>query len=520
MPRLRPHLAPLLACFWVASTTALSAQLAPLTVPKGLLRLDLGGRLENWDKAYFGGQKQDAAGDFIRNPTTGSWLPALGETEQRLRSLTGVQALSLSLGKTSANMLVNVGTETIGAAYGLTRRLTLFGTIPIVRVRVQNVVSLDSTTATAGFNPANSLFGNSLGSRQTAGFFIQLQGALSSLNSHLTGGDYNNDPARKALAQATLARGNALATGLQELLVDSPFLPLVGSSGAMALTVSIDSLRTALVAVDPNLRVSNAPALPTAGLPADGLEDFATNPSGSVVGQPFEPPILRSIGDIEVGAAYAWLDRRPAHGLALRSVLQGMVRLRTGALDRPDAFLDLPTGDRQPDVQGDLVTDVGAGRLGARITARYVLQLPGRQERRLTAPDQPIAPASTLAAVQRDPGEIIEGALEPYLRIANHFALVGGVRHWEKGSDKYSYVPNQDAIPGTTPDVLALGSKENGTALSAAVSFVHDGARLDGRKGMPIDAVLRGELVVGSSRGRVPVRQTISVMLRLYRKMF
>ncbi|HTL05090.1 MAG TPA: hypothetical protein VL241_05040, partial [Gemmatimonadales bacterium] len=161
-----------------------------------------------------------------------------------------------------------------------------------------------------------------------------------------------------------------------------------------------------------------------------------------------------------------------------------------------------------------------AGWVGARLTARYVLQLPGRQSRRLTAPDQPIAAAATLAGVERDPGEIAEGAVEPYLRLAPHFALVAGIRHWEKGLDKYRYVPNQDPIPGTTPDVLAIDSKENGTALTAAFSFAHDGVRADGRIGMPIDAVLRGELVVGSSRGRVPVRQTISLMLRLYKKLF
>jgi len=521
MPRpLSPNTPLLSLCCFLLTSTPVVAQLPPLTVPKGLFRLDLGGRLENWDQAFFDGAKRNAAGDFLRDPATGSWLPALGEVERRLRALTGGPGYSLSLGRTTGSMLVNVGTESIGAAYGLTRRLTLFGTIPIVRVRVQDSITVDSTAATAGFNPANPLFGTANGSAQTAGFFTQLHAILASLSSFIAAGQYDNDPARKALAQATLARGNALATSLQPLLVDSPFLPIVGTPGAVGLTVSIDSLRTALVAVDQNFRVAGSPALPTVGISQSGLEDFATNPDGSVVAQPFQPPILRSIGDIEVGAAYTWLDHRPAQGLVVRSVLQGTVRLRTGKLGQADDLFDLATGDRQPDVQGDLVTDLGAGKLGARITARYVLQLPGRQQRRLTPPDQPIAPANTLAAVQRDPGEIVEGSLEPYARIAPHFALVAGVRHWRKGSDKYSYAPNQDSIPGTTPDVLALGSRENGTVLSAALSFVHDGARLDGRRGMPIDAVLRGELVVGSSQGRVPVRQSISLILRLYRKMF
>jgi hypothetical protein len=518
MPRFRPRPALLICSLFAAAP--LAAQLPPLTAPKGLLRIELGGRFDNWDNAYFGGVKRDAAGDFIRDPATGAWLPSLGVTEQRIREITGVQAIELSLGKTSAHELVNVGTESIGAAYGLTRRLTVFGTIPIVRVRVQDVFSLDSTNATATFNPADPIFGSG-DITQQSGFFSQLQAALTTLDNKIRNGDYNANPATLALAQATLARATLLQTDLIEFFASSTFIPLSGSGGAAAITGSVDSIRNRLASDLGIQGFTAAPVFPTDGLAHDALEGFATNPNGPIQAQPFEPPILRYIGDIEVGTAFLWLDHRPAKtGLAVRSALQGTVRLRTGKLDQPDALFDLGTGDRQPDVQGDLVTDFARGGIGARVTARYVLQLPGRQNRRLTPPDQPIAPAATLAAVERNPGEIVEGALEPYLRIASHFSIVGGIRHWSKGADKYRYVPNQEPIPGTTPEVLAIGSKENGTALSATLSFVHDGVRRDGTAGIPIDAVLRGELVVGSSQGRVPAKQSLSFMLRLYRKMF
>lgn len=507
--------------FLAAAPLPLAAQLPPLTAPKGLFRLELGGRLDNWDRMFFAGVKRDAAGDFVRDPADGTWLPALAESEQRIRAITGIQsALSLSLGKTSSHSLVNVGTESIGAAYGVTRRLTLFGTIPIVRVRVQEVFALDSAGATAGLNPANPVFGTVEGANELSGFFNQLTAALTTLSNQLAAGSFDSDPAKKALAEATLARGTALQSDLEDFYASAIFIPLAGTSGAAAVNGSVDSLRSRL-ATDFSIPFAATPLFPTTGLAPEALEGFATNPDGPIQAQPFEPPILRGIGDIEVGAAYLWLDHRPpAGGLAVRSALQGTVRLRTGKLGRPDGVFDLPTGDRQPDVQGDLVTDVGAGRLGARITARYVVQLPARLTRRVTPPDQPLAPASTLAQLERDPGEILEGALEPYLRIAPHFSIVGGIRHWTKGTDKYSYAPNQQPIPGTTPEVLATGSQQNGTVLSAALSFVHDGLRRDGTAGVPIDAILRGELVVGSSQGRVPVKQSISLSLRLYRRIF
>ncbi|HEV8358559.1 MAG TPA: hypothetical protein VGQ17_17530 [Gemmatimonadales bacterium] len=522
MPPPRP-LDILAPCLLLAAAP-LAAQLPPLTVPRGVVRVDLGGRFDNWDKRYLNGTEQEAAGDFNRDPVDGRWLPGLASAEEQLRAVTGVQALALSLGRSSSTMLVNLGTESIGAAWGVTGRLTLFGTVPFVRVRVRESFGLDSTGATAGFNPADPVFGTSGGASQTETFLLQMLAALTALDDSIRAGRYDLDPARKALAQATLARGTVLRNGLEPLLTGTSFLPLAGSAAATALTRSIDSIRTRL---GTDLGISGfteLPALPSRRMSAADFEGYATDPDGPIAGRPFHPPLLTYLGDIEVGAALAWLDRRPAPGarggFTARSVLQGTVRLRTGRLDRPDAFFDLPTGDRQPDVQGDMVTDLAAGRLGARFTARFVLQLPGRQQRRLSPPDQPIADASTLALVERDPGEIVEGAIEPFLRIGPTIALVGGVRHWLKGTDTYRYVPGQPPIEGTDPEVLAIGSKENGTAVSAGLSFVHDGVRRDGTVGLPMDASFRWEMIARSTEGRVPVKQTVWISLRFYKRIF
>ncbi|HEU5220265.1 MAG TPA: hypothetical protein VFU23_16505, partial [Gemmatimonadales bacterium] len=251
------------------------------------------------------------------------------------------------------------------------------------------------------------------------------------------------------------------------------------------------------------------------------FEDFATNADGPLHSRTFTAPLLQYIGDIEVGSAFTWLDHRPKGGrIAIRSVLVGTVRLRTGQLDRPDNFFDLGTGDRQPDVQGDLITDVARGALGLRLSGRYVLQLSGRQERRLSPPDQPFAAAATLAAVEWDPGEITEGAVEPFLRIGPTLALSAGVRYWSKAADRYTYVRNQPPIEGTSPDVLAIGSKQKATAFYGGLTFSHDGVRRDGTRGMPMDAWLRFEAVTRSTEGRVPASQVLSLMIRFYRKGF
>ena len=509
---------PLLLLLCCPAIAPLSAQLQPVTVPRGLLRLTFGGQFDYWDRRYLDGTRQDAAGDFIRNPLDGAFLPALAADEAALRRVAGGQAISLSLGGSTGSMLVNVGTGHIGAAYGLGSRLTLFGNVPIVRVRVQNVFALDSTEATAGFNPAHPVFGNTEGG-PTVTFLNQLDAALGTVAANLAAGAYDADPARKALAQQTLTQGTALQTDLEALLLGATFLPLAGTSAAAAITAPIESLRATLTTLaGPGFDA--APALPTARLSGAGFEGFATNPDGPIASSPFQAPILQYLGDVELGAAFAWLERRPATGLRLRSVIQGTVRLRTGRLDLPQNFFDRSTGDRQSDLQADLVTDVFAGGFGARLTARYVHQLPGRVTSRITPPDQPIAPASATAELERDPGEIVELGIEPFIRIAPTLALVAGIRRWSKGADSYAYTRSQTPIEGLSPDVLGIGSKENATLLSASLSFSHEGIRKDGTIGLPMDAAVRWERVIGSSLGRVPERHTVAVQLRLYRKLF
>lgn len=517
MTLLRPFSALALASGILAAP--LAAQLAPLTVPKGLLRLDLGGRFDNWDRRYNNGVKEDAGADFTFRPFDGRFLPPLDSAEAALKRVTGIQAIGLSLGNTASSMLVNVGTGSIGAAYGLTSRLTIFGTVPIVRVRVQNRFDIDTLGANAGFNPADPVFGTSAGARQTAGFLAELQAALTALSARLGSGAFDNNPARKALAQQILSSGTPLNAGLKGFLDAVTFLPVAGSPAAGALTAPIESLRSSIATLaEQGVTLGSSPALPTRGPTTDEFQAYATNPAGPLAARSFAPPVLQYLGDIEVGTALAWLDHRPRRGLAIRSVVVGTVRLRTGQLDRPDSFFDLGTGDRQPDVQGDLITDISRGGFGARLTARYVMQLSGRQERRLSSPDRPLALAGTLAAVERNPGEIVEGSVEPFLRIAPTLALSGGVRYWSKGADTYTYVRNQAPIEGTSPDVLSIGSKQNATALYAALNYSHDGVRRDGSRGMPMDAWLRWEMIASSSAGRVPASQSVSLMLRFYRK--
>ncbi|HEU5219854.1 MAG TPA: hypothetical protein VFU23_14440, partial [Gemmatimonadales bacterium] len=237
------------------------AQLAPITVPRGLFRLDFGGKFDNWDRRFVNGAKLDAGSDFTYDPFDGRFLASLDSAAAALQRVTGIPSTGLSLGRTSSPMLVNIGTGSIGAAYGITSRLTIFGTVPIVRIRVQNRFDIDTVGATAGINPA---LGAPPGSGTTGSFLAELQSALTTISNRLSSGTFDSDPVRKALAQDILASGTPLNTNLQSLF-GAAFLPLAGSAAAGALTAPIDALRASIESLaEPGVTLGSSPALPAA----------------------------------------------------------------------------------------------------------------------------------------------------------------------------------------------------------------------------------------------------------------
>ncbi len=505
----------------VGIAAPLRAQLPPVTVPGGHLRVDFGGGFTWWDQAFVAGVRRSTIADFLQNQIVPSFLPGLAQSQAALREVTGNQDLAISPGSTSGSLAVNVGRAELGLALGITSRLTVFGSVPLVRVRVEEQLLIDSTNASAGFNPANPVLGTSTGAAATNQFLNDLTGALSQLNAAIQSGAFS-DPEQLAEAQATLARGTTLQSGLQSLLLESPFLPLTGSPGALALNRSIDSLRTRLSSLEPSADpLASSPALPQTGLALDDFERYVTSSGGPIQASAFEPETYTAIGDVEVGAAFALANGRPpTKGLALRAALRGSIRLPTARLADPNALFGVGTGERLPGFRGDLVTDLMTSRFGARLQAGYTVQQKSPLQRRITPPDLPLAPVSSLAMVERQGGNIMEGSVQPYVRIAPHFSVVAGLTHWRKQADRYTYAPGQEAIPGLDPSVLAAGTKANATILSGGLSLSHPGIRRNGTVGMPLDAQVSAWMVVGSSEGQVEAKRSVVFLLRLYGKVF
>ena len=496
----------------------LTAQITPVTVPKGQLRWDFSGQLESWDARWRDGVREEAAADFARANLDRTFIPGLGEAEQRLQRITGLSQLNLSLGRSIASQIVNRGTRGIGGAFGLTKSITLFGSVPFVSVKIESRFLIDTATSTLGANP---------GAAQFATFLNQLGAAVGALQTRITSGAFDGDPNLKAQAQARLSYGQMLLAELIGLLSEpttaSAFLPLGTSPVGAALLSQIRSFQAELAGLFGVPGFTAALSLPTRRADVDAFTNYLTDPTGPIISRPLdETPYLIRMGDIEVGAAWRLVDRFPAarFGSGFRATLDGTVRLRTAQLDRQDRFLDLGTGDRQPDVELNLTTDFAFGRLGLRMVGGYNLQLPGNQNRRVTSPDQPIARATTQAGVRRDPGDVIRVSARPFIRLATHLSVYGAVDYWTRQLDRFEYAAGQPPVEGVDLQVLGVGSKADALLLSTGISYSHSGQDKRGMLGLPMDASFRYQRVARSGTGIIPDSHSVRFDLRFYTRLW
>lgn len=509
------RITPLLLAVLALVPGSLTAQFVPLTLPKGRWGLEFRTYSEIWDHRFLDGVRQPAGTDWTRQAIGANVIPALLDAEAILAEATGVSGKVLNLGGFSAEQITTEREFGLGLSLGVTSRLTLSGMIPFRRVRVRTITSFDSTGATAGFNPADPTFGN--GGGTTVAFFANFDAALAALSEGLTNGRWDDDPTTRALAEATLTEGQALRDGLHDVFVNpatrSVFLPTAGSLAGTALANRIGTLQQRFSEALDIPGFAGLPALPAEPLTTDGFLDFLTNPDGPVAGSTAAPPYT-ALGDIELGAAYLFVNRPAASpwGTSVRTAVNATVRLRTSRLDNPDRFFDLGTGDRQPDVELGMSTDLARGRAAVRITGWYNMQLPGNQLRRIGPSDQPLQYAHTRAAVRKNPGDVWGVAVLPGYRFTPRFALVTGAIWWHRGTDTYQYAKGQEPVgEDLDPNLLGVGSAASALTLRGGLTWAHPG---DG--GAPVDASVTWERVVSATGGRVPQSETVRAILRVY----
>ena len=520
---LRQRAGTLLFTLLIAMAHPVVAQLPPVGLPKGVFRLELGGQFTHEDSRFQDGNTQDLARAFTTSTFGGRFYGPLGAGESAIGRIIGNVNYQLNAGRIQANGLVEVGTGFIGGSFGLTSRISLFVTVPIVQTRSQIHLVYDSTGADAGFNPGDPVFGTALGQSQTTGFFTDFTAALTQLQSNINSGLYDSNPAQKQTAQEALAQGTVLRDSLTAIFAnrDAPLVPIVSSAAGTGIMDSITTYQNTLVGLSVS-GFSSQPALASQPMDSLGFQSFLTDPSGPIAVFPLEDVKRSRIGDIEGGIGYTLVDRwnRDGHPGGLRLVIEARMRFPTGLIDRSDDLIDVGTGSGHLAVGGTGTLDLGTGKVGIRIRGGYERSFAREVNRRVSSPLQPFAPASSLRTVKRQPGDLIDVAATPFFRLAPTIAVLGGVRLRRHGLDQVSYTSAADSIPGLPASVLAEGTDWTLTTFLAGLTYQSPAAIAPGSSGFPIEASWTLEGPLSSSRGIVAKERTMRFQLRLYTRIF
>lgn len=503
----------------------LAAQLAPLGAPKGTFRFDLGGRFESADRRLFDGETEDYLAPFGGNPFGGNRLPFLRAVDSVFSAATG-QSSTISLGAQRANGQLTIGTGIIGGALGITRKLTLYGRIPLVTTRVQAHLALDSTNGNAGRNLAHPSLGQFGAQDSASQFFNDFGTALDGLQTRITNGSFNGNPTLLATAQRILAEATALRDGLAGITSDataSPYLPTRSSTAGTALINRIRGLQDTLSATlgVSSSFISQDPVLPDARLNATDFSQVLASVDGPIGAVPFGETKISRMGDIDVGFIYTLIDRfdRPGKLGGVRFAIDGTMKLPTGQLPNANNFLDIGTGNGRYEAGGSGTLDVGAGRWGSRFTGGYLMRFASNRILRVTSPESPYADLGTITNVRLDAGELLNIGARPFFRLARNLALHGIVEFWSQSTAKAEYPRSIDSIPGVSASVVTEGSGWKFFRVGGGLSYVGRAAREceEGRKcGFPIDASWSYGTIIAGSGGAVPKLRTTQLEIRWY----
>lgn len=508
---MRAHASLLLFCAAaaIAGPAALPAQAVERsdTPRRGALRITFDPRTMTWEEEFTAGGRQPLGAAFAGDSIT-QWRPAVALAEENIQAATGLAGYVARLGGSLLAVRAERRVMPIAFEYGITHRLSLGVTVPIVRVAVRERFrarpegsNLGALTDTAGY----------------AAFFSNLSTALTQLNDSITAGAYGCPGSAGCLrAQALLAQGQTLASGLANAVHGNPdtaalFLPTAGSEAGRTLTTIVRVLGRALADTFHISAFSRdtfrLPAVPVPGDAAATLLDDSLSALGLA---PFANTARRLrffAGDVEVTAKY-----RVFTGDTHAAAVALLVRLPTGHQDSPNDPFDLATGDHQTDIEGRFTGELTVlHRLWLNLSVRAARQLPGQRERRIGPVDQPFLPATTFARLRWDPGDYAAVDAAPLFRFSRLFAAGITFGYYTQGRDRYGFLSPQDStdVAGRVGGAVSAAVLEPGTGIRQArvgLAATFSGPRLEG--GFSVERTISG------AGGPVPVATVFRIVIR------
>jgi len=483
---------------------------------RGTLRLDITPDWLSYDHRFGLGVPGYADGapvpinlDYSAESLGVAALPFLRPLQSQIQAAARLVGFSLDLGRTVTVLNASVRTIPIGLEYGVTNRLAIGVTVPIVRSRVDVNFAVDTTTG----KRSNVAFADT---GAISPFRSQVDAALAALQKQANSGP----PSLRAPAQALLAQLEPF-----QYLAHAPLLPLGTSAAGDSVAVHLTGLETSYQQLASQY-ASYSVTMPTltAGLTlpdsattrAD-LERFFSDSTLPLAGDTIGTMVRTGIGDITAHATY-----QLAQGARYRSQIVVTARFPTGGTPYTSSFLDLGTGTHQFALEGALANDV---LLGSSFLIHAVARMGSARadnlQQRVTPPDLPFAPIAQLARVHRSPGAWVGLEVAPIWMLDDAFSVRLTYSYYNQGQTHYSYVnPADSARVGMSASVLDQETDQRLSRIGGGVTFSTLSRYVAGTASVPYSLTVSYENTVSGRGGRVPQASIFRIQLRMYVRLF
>lgn len=516
---LRLSHAPFSATLLLATLGAapLAAQQVPdaRPLPRGALRISFTPFYTSYDHFFDSTGTLQPLGTYYSADSLGvGLLPTLNPAQDATRTLADDGTYTMTAGRFRARFDADLRRFPFQAALGVSDRLTLTATLPLVTTRVNSSARYDSASANVGWNQLLPEAGNADAAGQVTALLNDLATSIVAVNAQIAGGAFGcPGSAACQQAQAVVVRAQAAQDAIERLTglgitttagttPPPPFAPLATSAAGQAITSTLAKLDTDLKALGAPGLAETLP-LPTTPPDSAGIQSILTTSAYGYGYQPLGYTKLSGLGDAELGARYG-LVQRPH----MRVLLGGTVRLPTGVHAATDALLPLATGNRQWGFEGNVEAALEPGRhLGLWLDARYAMQLPNQLRLRVTPVTQPITLASQVSTVNRHLGSVLTLSAYPSLRLTDEFQVFTTVSYYHKGADRYT-TGSGSAIPG-----LDAFSAQHALSFGAGAWYRSYGRK---RTQLPVEAGVTWQTAFVGGGGFAPKSSMLHISLRFY----
>ena len=496
-------------------------------LPRGLLQIGFLPSYAHYDTRFDSSGTMEPLGRYLTSDSAGSsFLPSLAAAETAVRSITGDSTYRMSLGKLALPLAADVRRFPFDFAFGLTDWLTLGVRVPLVKTRVQGVLSLDTTGANLGWNQAAEAAGNNQAAGQILTLFTQLDNAIAYVQDQIALGSYGcPSSAQCADANALIVRALRLRDALATLAGPAgdllpPAAPLASSTAGLAMLAEIDAVADSLASLGANAVTATFP-LPSARLDSADVQRIVMD---SAFGYAYLLPLatpkrLYRLGDVE-----AFLRIGLLRGTRLRAVLTTGVRLPTGYRQQPTHAFNLGTGDKQLDIEAGVELAWEPGALGISGTAIYTHQMADQLTVRWAAPEQPLAPAAYQQFTDRQLGDVFRAAIYPSLRLNEGFRVYGSAYYFHKAADTYALAAGVTPVPGMPAAAdIARGSSGQALSLGGGIAYRATRPQRDTTgtlTALPVEAGMSYQAAFSGSGGLVPKSTMLHLYLRFHARLF